>query len=84
MSARPERREFVKIHDEPTTEGPSEFEVWCDGELVAGSSGPRSIAYREALNYFNGYIQEGHCELCEVKRTVVLIAGRAKAGGKDG
>lgn len=49
----------------------AEFEVWQDGEVVAGSCGPREDALHEAMHYANQYGQEGIVEVFEVTRTLV-------------
>ena len=48
------------------TEADAEFEVRQDGMMVAGASGPRDRALREALHYAQVYGQDGPVELVEI------------------
>lgn len=47
----------------------AEFEVFCDEELVAGTSGPRDRALAEALHYAGVYGQDGAIQIVEITRT---------------
>jgi len=49
-----------------------EFDVWCNGEWVAGCSNQnRDLAICEAQHYFNFYNADGPCEIWEVIRRKV-------------
>jgi hypothetical protein len=40
-----------------------EYEVWCDGMLVASVTGPATEALNEALHYASLYSEEGKCTI---------------------
>lgn len=50
---------------------PYEFEVWQGDEMVAGASGPREDALREAMHYAAQYTEDGPVRVFEVTRTLV-------------
>lgn len=52
-------------------EEPGEFEVWQDEECVAGTSGPRADALREAMHYAAQYELSGPVKVFEVMRTLI-------------
>ena len=49
----------------------AEFDVFCNDDHVAGTSGPREQALREAMNYAMQYTQDGPIEVYEVTRTLI-------------
>jgi hypothetical protein len=51
----------------------AEFELICDGEIVASVSGPRGQALAEIRHYLLQYASDGDCEVCEVTRTPIDI-----------
>jgi hypothetical protein len=57
----------------------AEFELHCDGEWVAGASGPRARTWREIQHYAVQYAQDGLIEIFEVTRRAVE-AGSEQAG----
>jgi len=52
---------------------PAEFEVWQDGMMVAGASGPREDALREALHYANQYASDGSVSIYEITRKLITV-----------
>lgn len=60
---------------EPTEAQIEEYEILCNGEWVAGASGPGARA--EILHYLTQYEQDGPCEVYAVTRRLVDRAALA-------
>jgi len=50
-----------------------EFEVRCDGEQVAWTSGTRHEALRDAMHYASLYAMDGEVEIYEVHKSYTKI-----------
>lgn len=52
----------------------AEFDLICDGEIVASVSGPRDTALAEIRHYLLQYASDGECQVCEVTRTPIDLS----------
>lgn len=51
----------------------ADFEIWQDDMMVAGASGPREAALREAMHYAAIYGRDGFVEVFEIIRRPIAI-----------